>query len=60
MNGLPKHWALFSVRLCINLAPKKDHFNKNADALFLKDRPFCLLGWNINKVMVNRSSLIKT
>jgi hypothetical protein len=42
---LPKHCALLRVKLCITRAPKKDHFNRNAEARFLKDLPFCLLGW---------------
>jgi CDP-diglyceride synthetase len=44
ISYLPKHWALFSVKLCITRAPKKDHFNKKSCALFLNVRPFCLLG----------------
>lgn len=42
--ALPNALALFKVRLCITLAPKNDQFSRKAEALFLKDRPFCLLG----------------
>lgn len=42
----PKLCALLRVKLCMTLAPKKDHFRRNSCARFLKDRPFCLLGYN--------------
>lgn len=42
---LPNAFALFKVRLCMTLAPKKDQLSRNAEALFLNDRPFCLLGY---------------
>ena len=45
--NLPKLGALFKVRLCITLAPKKDHFRRKSWALFLNVLPFCLLGCKI-------------
>lgn len=45
MKVLPNAFALFKVRLCMTLAPKKDQLSRNAEALFLNDRPFCLLGY---------------
>lgn len=45
MKVLPNAFALFKVRLCMTLAPKKDQLRRNAEARFLNDRPFCLLGY---------------